>query len=154
MKARQVMRKKVITVKPEDRVVKVLGIFSKEKISGAPVMDGKKLVGMITDSDIIAKLDIHTPRIHFASSPDFLLIMAGIKGKGTSLREEMKVLKNFRVQDFMTKRVFTVLPEDPLTEIAGIMHGKGVNRVPVLNGKGHLVGIVARQDIIRALTRC
>jgi CBS domain-containing protein len=153
MKASKIMEKDVIAVSPEDGIPKVLKIFSKNRISGAPVVEGRKLVGMITDSDIIAKLDVHTPKIHFASHPDFLLIMAGLKGKSDSLKKEMQVMKKFRVSDFMTTEVFAVRPDDPVKDIAGIMHSKQVNRVPVVNKKGQVVGIVTRQDIIRALTK-
>ena len=73
MKVKEIMRKKVVTVSPEDSIVKVLRILSKKRISGVPVVKGKRVVGIITEGDIIAKLDIHTPKIHFATSPDFIL---------------------------------------------------------------------------------
>ena len=59
-------------------------------------------------------------------------------------------MKKFKVKDFMTKEVFTVGPEDPITEVARIMCEKGVKRVPVVKN-GKLVGIVSRQDIIKGL---
>lgn len=155
MKIKKMMRKRVVTVSPEDTIVKVLMIFSKKHISGVPVMKGGELVGIITDSDIIAKLDIHTRKVHFASSPDFLLIMAGLKSRRgmDEIEKEMQVMKKFRVRDFMTEEVFTIGPEDTITDAARIIHEKGVTRLPVVD-KGKLIGIVARQDLIRALSRC
>ena len=152
MKVKKIMSRKVITASPEDSIVKVLRIFSKRNISGVPVVRNKRVIGIITEGDMIAKLDIHTPKIHFASSPDFMLIMAGLKSRRSmnDIKSDMQVMKRFKVKDFMTKEVFTVSPEDPITEVARIIHEKGVKRVPVVK-KGKIVGIVARQDIIKAL---
>ncbi len=152
MKVKEIMKKKVVTVSPEDSIVKVLRILSKKRISGVPVVKGKRVVGIITEGDIIAKLDIHTPKIHFATSPDFILIAAGLKSRRSmeEIKEDMQVMKKFKVKDFMTKEVFTVCPEDPITEVARIMCEKGVKRVPVVKN-GKLVGIVSRQDIIKGL---
>ncbi len=156
MNVREIMRKNVATVSSGDSIIKVLRIFSKKHISGVPVMKGNELVGIITDGDIIAKLDIHTPKVHLASSPDFLLIMTELNSRGdmSKIEKRMKVMKKFKVKDFMTKDVFTVRPGDSLTEVAGIIHKKKITRVPVVNRKGKLVGIVARQDLIRAIVKC
>jgi len=155
MKVRDIMERRVITVSPKDSIVKVLRIFSKRKISGVPVVEGGKLVGIITDGDIIANLDIYTPKIHFSSSPDFLLILAGLKSRRgmDEIEKEMQVMKKFKVQDFMTKDVITAKPEDSIVKVARIMHKNGIKRVPILSKKGKLVGIVARQDIIRAFSK-
>ena len=156
MKVREIMSKNVATVSPGDSIVKVLRIFSKKRISGVPVVKVNKLVGIITDSDIIANLDIHTPKVHFSTSPDFLLILAGLKSKRglDEIEMEMKILKKFKVSDFMNADVLTVSPEDTITDVARLIHEKKITRVPVVNKRGKVVGIVARQDLIRALVKC
>ena len=155
MLVKDVMTKNVVKFSIEDSIVKVLKAFSKKKISGGPVLKGKEIVGMITDVDIIANLDIYTPRIHFNSNPDFLLILAGLKSKrkAEEIENEMKVMKKFKVKDFMTKRVFTINQKETITEAARIMHEKEITRLPVIDDDKKLVGIVARQDIIRALVK-
>jgi len=155
MIVKDVMTKDVIKFSIEDSIVKVLKTFSNKRISGAPVLKGKEVVGMITDVDIIANLDIYTPRIHFSSSPDFLLILAGLKSKrkADEIENEMKVMKKFKVKDFMTKRVFTINQNESITESARMMHEKEITRLPVIDENENLVGIIARQDIIKALTK-
>lgn len=155
MKVKDAMTKNVTKFSMEDSIVKVLKTFSKKKISGAPVVKGGKVIGVITDMDIIANLDIYTPKIHFTSNPDFLLILAGLKSKkkASEIENEMKVMKKFKVKDFMTKRVFLINENESITDAARVMHEKEVKRLPVLNDEGKLVGIIARQDIIRALTK-
>lgn len=150
MKASEIMSKRVVTAKTGDSVTKVLKLFSSKRISGVPVVDGIKVVGIITEGDIISKLNLQKPKVHMASSPDFLLLMASLKGSD-EIREKARALGNFRVSDLMTRNVFTASPDCTVTEVAGIMQERGVNRVPVIDGRGHLVGIVARQDIVRAL---
>ena len=150
MKTREIMVRKVVTAGPGDSVISVLKLFSSKKISGMPIVEDGRVVGMVTEGDIIAKLDLRTPKIHLASSPDFLLLMASLKG-AKDVEERIRALGNFRVSDLMTTEVFTASPDCTITEVAGIMQEKGVNRVPVVDRRGRLVGIVARQDIVRSL---
>ena len=154
MFVKNIMKKKVITLSPEDSIVKVLRTFSKNHISGVPVVKKNKLVGIITDSDIIANLDIHTPKVHFSTSPDFILLLAGLKSKKglDEIEMEMKILKRFKVRDFMNVNVLTANPEDTITDVARLIHEKKITRVPIINKKEKVVGLVARQDLIRALT--
>ena len=152
MKVRDIMRKKVVTAGPRDSVAKVLKLFSSKRISGVPVVDGGRVVGMVTEGDVIARLDTGKPRIHLASSPDFILLMASIKNSKKA-GERARALGSLKVSDIMTGEVFTAGPDDLVTRVAGTMQEKGVNRVPVVDGRGRLVGIVARQDIVRALVK-
>ncbi len=156
MKVKEVMNKKVFSISPDEGISKVIESFSKKGISGLPVIKEDKLVGIITDCDIIKKLNKKTPKIHFASSHDFILIAAGLKSRNNSekLKKEMEILKKFKVKDFMTKELYTVEENEDFREAAGLMNKKKINRIPVLNKKGKMVGIVARQDIIKALTKC
>ena len=52
-------------------------------------------------------------------------------------------------KDIMTSPALTVFEDTPVFEIASIFAEKNINRVPVLDKNGHLVGIVARADIFR-----
>lgn len=150
MKVRKIMKRKVVTVGPRDSVARVLKLFSSKRISGVPVVEDGKVVGMVTEGDIIAKLDVGSPRVRMASSPDFLLLMASLKG-AKEAGEKARALGTLSVSEIMTREVFVAGPESTINEVAGIMQEKGVNRVPVIDGRGRMVGIVARQDIVRAL---
>ena len=52
-------------------------------------------------------------------------------------------------KDIMTSPAITVFEDTPVFEIASIFAEKNINRVPVVDKKGHLVGIVARADIFQ-----
>jgi CBS domain-containing protein len=53
-------------------------------------------------------------------------------------------------RDIMTRDVATVAPDTPLAEIATLLEKRRIKRVPVMD-EGHLVGIVSRSDLVRAL---
>ncbi|HDI02654.1 MAG TPA: CBS domain-containing protein, partial [Candidatus Aenigmarchaeota archaeon] len=142
MKVREIMRKKVVTVSPEDSIVKVLRILSKKRISGVPVVKGKRVVGIITEGDIIAKLDIHTPKIHFATSPDFILIVAGLKSRRSmeEIKEDMQVMKKFKVKDFMRSEVITITADQDIMKAARLLNEHNITRLPVVDKNNKLIG--------------
>ncbi|MCD6477774.1 MAG: CBS domain-containing protein [Candidatus Aenigmarchaeota archaeon] len=156
MKVRSAMTRDVIKFYPNDTIVKVLRTFSKKRISGAPVVDkSNKVIGIITDSDIIKKLDIKTPKVHFSTSPDFLLILAGLKSRKSAeeIKNEMKVVKKFKVKDFMKTDVITIGPEEDIMNATRLLNKHDITRMPVVDKKGKLVGIIARGNIINALAK-
>jgi len=53
------------------------------------------------------------------------------------------------VEEIMTKRVISVKPDTPVEEIAKLLAKKKIKRVPVIDEKGKLVGIVSRADIVK-----
>ncbi len=55
------------------------------------------------------------------------------------------------VQDVMITAVVSVTPQTPVDEVAKVMINRGINRVPVLDAQGNLVGIVARANIVAAM---
>ena len=63
------------------------------------------------------------------------------------------LLNNIKVKDIMRKEVITVDEDTSLSEVARIMLTQKIRRVPVLNKEGKVVGIVARQDVVKALTK-
>src|SRR5207342_2415585 len=55
--------------------------------------------------------------------------------------------------ELMSAPVVTVTPEETVAEAARIMHRRAVKRLPVLDGRGNLVGIVSRRDLLRIFLR-
>ncbi|MBN2330338.1 MAG: CBS domain-containing protein [Candidatus Aenigmarchaeota archaeon] len=154
MKVKEIMTKEVITFKPDDTLHRALMVFTKRGISGAPVVDGEKLLGLVTELDIIKVLDIYMPRIHFTSVPHFFLVLAGLKSKSktTELKKKIIAASKLRVDSFMTKQPVIIDKNADIMEAARLIDTYKVNRIPVME-EGKLVGILTRNDIIKAVAR-
>lgn len=154
MKVKDMMTRKVVILSPGDTLKKALMLFAENRISGAPVVESGKIVGMVTEHDIIKILDIYTPKIHFSSTPQFLLVLAGLRATNgmDTLDREMKVAVKLKAKDFMNPKPITINHDADIAEAARLMSTRKINRLPVIKNN-KLVGIVSRADIIRALSR-
>ena len=152
MKVKDIMTKDVITFRMDDTIHTALETFTQKNISGAPVIDKGKPVGMITEVDIIKVLDIYTPKVHFTSMPQFFLVLAGLKSKKrtTELKKEIMAASKLKVQDVMTTNPVTISKNEDLMELAKMLDTYKINRLPVVE-KGKLIGIVTRSDVIKAV---
>lgn len=147
------MKTKVRKVKPTDSIFKVAGTFSKYHISGAPVVRGKKVVGIITETDIVRfmKLDVSKTHSELANEPHAisLVILTLLKDR-LNMKKHLENLSKIQVRDFMTRNVISISPEESILEAANLLDKHHIDRLPVIDN-GKLVGIIARCDLIRAL---
>ncbi|MEW6182062.1 MAG: CBS domain-containing protein [Bacillota bacterium] len=144
--ARDLMTTNIITVNPDDDVEKAARLLLDHHISGLPVVDGKgNVVGIISEADLV----LQTSEI---KGPAYTLFMGGIIYLENPKRfeEDLKRMAAQKVGDLMSRNVYTVGPDDPSEKAAAVMVEKSVNRVPVIDEDGRLVGIITRQDLIRA----
>jgi CBS domain-containing protein len=144
---KDIMVKKVITIQKDASVEELSELLVKNRISGVPVIDSDgKLVGIATEGDLIIKdSDLHFPR--YFKLLDSIIYLE-------SLNKFKKSLKKFlgtKVEDVMTAEIKTVKGEAPVGEAANIMIKYNINRVPVLDSKDELVGIVTRADIVKSM---
>jgi len=154
MKVKDIMTRDVITFQPDKTLHYALEIFTKKGISGAPVVEDGKLIGLITELDIIKVLDIYMPKIHFTSVPQFFLVLAGLKSKRktTELKKKIMAASKLRVDDFMTKQPVVIDKKADIMEAARLIDTYKVNRLPVIEDE-KVVGILTRNDIIRAVAK-
>jgi len=148
------MTKNLITFKPDDSLHRALEVFTERGISGAPVVKDGKLIGLITELDIIKVIDIYTPKVHFTSMPHFFLVLAGLKNrkKAAELKKKVMAASKLKIEDFMTKEPVTIDEDAYIMEAARIVDTYKVNRIPVMK-RGKLTGIITRNDIINAVAR-
>ena len=144
---KDIMVKKVITIQKDASVEELSELLIKNRISGVPVIDSDgKLVGIATEGDLIIKdSDLHFPR--YFKLLDSIIYLE-------SLNKFKKSLKKFlgtKVEDVMTAEIKTVKEDTPVGEAANIMIKYNINRVPVLDSKDELVGIVTRADIVGSM---
>ncbi len=147
------MKKKVFCVKPSDSIFKAAHILARHHISGAPVLKNRKLMGIITEADMIKfiKLDV-TGGSALMAEPHILsvVLLALIKDQ-LGVKKRLEKLARVNVKDFMARDVISIKPEESILEAANILDKNQIERLPVVKS-GRLVGIISRCDIIRALT--
>ncbi len=144
---RDIMVKEVITVKKDASVEELSELLVKNKISGVPVVDDKgKLVGIATEGDLIIKdSDLHFPR--YFKLLDSIIYLESLN----KFKKNLKKFLGTKVEDVMTAQVRTVKEETPVSDAANMMIKYNINRVPVLDSKDELTGIVTRADIVRSM---
>jgi CBS domain-containing protein len=106
-------------------------------VSGARVVCHGRVVGVVTLRDLFAAIEI-----------DSEVVLT----TGPFVRHE-RALASYRVGELMTHQPATARGDWPLTKAVTLMVELGVNRLPVLDDDGRVIGILARDDILRALAR-
>ena len=144
MKVRDIMTQPVITAHPSDSIAGVIRIMLDNRISGLPVVGEEgDLVGMVTEGDFLRRGEIGTaPRrakwIEYLASP-------------SRLAADYVHTHGRRVAEVMSTNPITVAEDDSLDLVVGTMEQRHIKRLPVVRD-GHVVGIVSRANLLRALT--
>jgi acetoin utilization protein AcuB len=122
------MSRPVISVSPEEPINEVLAMFRKEHIRRAPVMKEGKLVGIVSERDLLN------------ASPSSATTL--------SVWELNYLISKVRVKDVMSKKVITVDKDTPIEEAARIMADKKIGGLPVTSGE-KVVGIITETDLFK-----
>ena len=143
MQARDIMISPVVTVYPSLSVRDAAKTFLKHHISGAPVVDDHgKMVGIITEGDLLRRVETNTERDRSA----WLRLLISDE----DLAAEYVKARARTVADVMTRTAITVTVDTPLKDIAQTLEKHSIKRVPVLAGR-RLVGIISRSNLVQAL---
>jgi len=145
---KDVMTRKVVTVRGNTTIGELSKILLKNKISGVPVVDDEqKLIGMVTDADIITEDMEPIFPIYF----DPLIISYAFIENFEKYKKDIKEYLETPVEEIMTRRVKSVKNDTPVSEAAKIMVRDKINRIPVVDENNKVIGIVARADILKSM---
>lgn len=137
-----VMSKNVITVLKYDGIKHAANILSEKNISGLPVVDkGNKVIGIITQADILSIVGMRKEH----TFKDLLKHMLG------EPLPECKI--GDIVGDIMVSSPVTIKARANIAEAAQLMNEMKIRRLPVVDEKGLLIGIISRADILKAVLR-
>ncbi len=148
-KVKTFMTKDVIAVTEDETLKNVFKLMDKHGILGVPVV-GKEdeVVGMITESDLIE---------HFTTFnvPKGISILGSIvyMNDMEKWNENLKEHCAEKVEDMMSTGVVTIMEDDDLQTAIDQMAEKGFSRLPVVNEKGELTGIITRTDLVHQLAK-
>jgi len=123
------MSTKVITCSPDDEVDNVWRLMQERAFAGIPVVEKGKLVGIVTQKDFL----------------DSGVIFPMFEAKKGRFKAPSKI------SSVMKTSVFSLKPTATVHEAAELILEKNIGRVPIINEKDKLIGIVDREDIVKAL---
>ena len=146
MIANDIMTKELITVNAESTVEDTIKLLLDNKISGVPVTNAdNELIGIVSESDLLFRdKDINTPA--FISLLGGIIYLEDIDKFEDQIRKKIA----YKIKDIMTKNVVSVTEDQSVEKIVNLMLDKKINRIPVTDKKGKLVGIVTRSDILKS----
>jgi acetoin utilization protein AcuB len=123
MLVKECMTKDPVTCSPDDDVRVVFGRLTDLKIRQAPVLEGGKLIGIVTDRDLR------------------MAVLETVSGQGLTVRS------------VMTLEPVTVTEDAPLREAAALLGKNKFNALPVLSAAGELAGVLTTTDVLVGLVR-
>lgn len=145
------MNPDVVVCNPEDTIGDVARLLKQNNISGLPVIEDGRVVGIVSEGDLLKLLEVPDRSGLWLPSP-FEVFEVPIR-ELINWEETKRMLDDVGskpVEEIMNKKVYTVSPEDSIEKASTIITKHKINRLPVIEG-GLLVGIVTRGDIIRGL---
>lgn len=136
-----------VTVKPSDSVETVLQLLEEKHISGLPVVDNAgKVVGVVSEADLLFKEKPIRMPLYLTFLDSIIYLEPWDKFKH-QLKKNLGVL----VEDVMTSKPITITPNASVSQAAELILNQRINRLPVIDDAGKLVGIVTRNDLLKAL---
>ncbi len=126
-----IMTNNLITITPEEPMARVKEIIDTHHVHHVPVVLDDAIIGMVSEDDLL----------YFLRDLD--------KESNEHYINDLR-LKNYKVEEIMTKNLTTLRPEDPIKNALVIFKDNHFNALPVVEGE-LLVGIITTYDIIVAL---
>ena len=127
----EAMTRDVVLLAADMTAEMALRRLDQKAVSGAPVVDHGRVVGVITRRDLLVPT---------------LLDDGQAQGRWTRLT-------GLRVNDLMSGEPVTAEPDCPLVQAVRTMLDHGVNRLPVVDRAGRPIGVLTRDDVLRAVAR-
>ncbi len=152
MKVRDVMNVKPITCQVTDTAADAAKAMKMNKISGMPVLDGERLAGVISESDLLRLLATEESGGSLWLPSPFEIFEIPLRDliKWERLHSKAEDISKKKVSEVMSRNIHEVGPDDTVEEAATVMTRHRINRLPVVED-GRLVGIITRGDIISGL---
>jgi CBS-domain-containing membrane protein len=144
--AKDIMTRKVFTVRNDTSVIDLVKLLTDKGISGAPVTsENGEVIAIVTENDLIDQ----SKKLHI---PTVITILDSViyLENPDKMEDEMKKMAGTKVADICSGSVTTISPDTPLDEIATIMAEKNIHTLPVLDNQ-KLVGVIGKKDIIQTL---
>jgi CBS domain-containing protein len=164
LKLKDLMNSEVVSVSPDLTLRELLEVFTELEVSGAPVVTGGQVVGVISMTDVFDLQEENgglslrpgvdepeNPGRKRGGSQDSWDPSEGELGWArTTSSRDLDLLDQYTVADVMTREVLSQPSNTPVKKAAHHMLGLGISRILVID-EGELQGIVTTTDIVRAV---
>jgi CBS domain-containing protein len=140
VRAGDIMTGEVVSVSVATPLVEVADRMASQGVSGVPVLDGEEgVTGIISERDFLKNMG--------AARASFMEVVAAcLHGKGCAAVS----IRKGCARDIMSSPAVTVGPDTSLGEVASMLTGRKINRLPVVDAEKQLLGILTRSDLVRA----
>ena len=143
MHARDVMTTAVVTAKPRTTLMEIIQLMLINHVGAIPVVDDAgKLVGLVSEGDIVRRTEIGTehPRSWWLAA----------FGSAAVLADEFIKSHGVTAEEVMTRKVIIGHEDTALSEIAETLAGRRIKNVPILRD-GRVIGMVSRANLLQAI---
>ena len=148
-KVSEVMTPDPILVRPQTSLEEAIKILAEKRIGGLPVVDESgKLVGVLAESDLMWQESEVKP-------PSYIMLLDSViylENPGRYQRELHKALGQTVGEVMSSKPLFTIKPEKTVKDAAQLLNEKRIDRLPVIDENGQVIGIITRGDIVRIMS--
>ena len=138
----QIMKTDIYSIDADSTLLETLTYITEKKISGVPVTENGKLVGFISDGDILRYLSGLHPLFESAWS------LAAAASQEHGFDRRLSDLISMKVRDIAVKKVVTVNSGDSLREVCRVLEQNHLKKVPVMDGP-EMVGIINSSNITK-----
>jgi CBS domain-containing protein len=139
---KDLMTTPVVTVAPTTPFKEIVARLAEHRVSALPVVDDAGLVlGVVSEADLLLKEE--------HPDPDADLPLVWTKRRRAEHDKAAAVV----ARDLMTIAVVSITPEATAAEAARRLHSANVKRLPVVDNRGRLVGIISRSDLLKVFDR-
>ena len=148
MKVSDFMIKEVYSARPIQTVKEVMQLFVEKRIGGIPICDeNKKLIGVVTDGDIIRSIKPIDRQLI-----DLMFYITVLQGHNLEKRIE-ETIDSPILNIAKKKNIVTVSPDDELETVVNLLSKYHFKKIPVVNDNNEVVGIVSRGDVLRIIQK-
>ena len=146
------MTKEPVTCQAGDSIADVAGIMRKYKVGGIPILEDGRLVGIVTETDLISLLVTNGPSDDLWLPSPLEIIELPLREiiSWENTKKALTDIRNQKISEIMSCPVITIGPDDDVETAAKLMLKKKVDRLCVVEND-RLVGIITREDIVWSL---
>jgi CBS-domain-containing membrane protein len=128
--AKDIMTADVAAVRSDASYREMAALLRSRRVSGLPVVDAEGVVvGVVSETDLLEKALDRWPRRKHVTTAELT------------------------ARDLMTRPAVTTSPDEAVADVARLMSAHKLRRLPVVDARGHLAGIVTRSDVLSVFSR-